>query len=206
MKPATPTLSPAIPINRRRSTFCHSPVLGPASDGNFLMFFKRLQNVAREGSPLQEREADWVKIIPPGNRKDECAEFEMTPERLAKYAEPWARWQASQNGGGEIFEGLPLTEWDGIAIERAEQLADQSIMTVEMLAAVTEANISRLGPGARELRERAKEHCLAKKQNAPLDELRRDQEALREQIGALAGVVKELADAIGGAGKKPKAA
>ena len=194
-----PATSAANAPRQRRSTYAHSPVLGPCADGNFIEFYKRT-----EGEPPNEREQDWYRIVIPGNVRDE-AHFPLSEERQQRYTAQWKQWQAAQQGDTAIYDGEPLRDWDGIAISMAENFERQGVRSVEMLASVSDSDIGRLGHGAREVRERAKNHVKAKRDNKPINDLRRDVDELKQGLAALTESIGELAQTLG-AGKKGKAA
>jgi len=167
---------------RKRSRRFESPPM--EADGNWITFFERLVNRAPEGQPPNEVWIEFVRIENPGDRKT-IPEFQLDDTRRQKYHEAYARWQKSKTGGeGEIYEGTLLEDWMAISIEQVEGLRDHRIFTVEMLAAITDANIGALGPGGRLLREKAREFILAKRRAAPIDELRNELAAVRAELAA----------------------
>jgi len=170
-------------MRKRSRRFESLPMQAP--DGNFVVFFEKLESRAPEGEPPKECWVEWMQIANPGQK--DVPEFQLNEIRRQKYHEIYGRWLASKTGGeGEIFEGTLLTDWPQISIERAEEIRTHRVFTVEMLAAVSDANIHVLGSGSMLLREKAKEFVLAKRRAAPLDDLRNQLAAMQQQMTELA--------------------
>jgi hypothetical protein len=108
--------------------------------------------------------------------------------RLARYAELIEKFQKK----AKISEtGTPLAALN-LDPATADNLKGSGIDTVEALAEVPDNHLDALGHGARQLRERARVLFAVRDDNAPLEQLRAENNKLRDQLGA---ATEELAEA-----------
>lgn len=101
--------------------------------------------------------------------------------RLSRYAELIAKFEAKAKISAT---GTPLS---ALNLDPAQiaNLQAASVDTVEALAEVPDAHLDALGHGGRQLRERAKVLFAIRDDNAPLEQLRAENNALREQLGTV---------------------
>lgn len=108
--------------------------------------------------------------------------------RLARYNELIEKFQKK----AKISEtGTPLAALN-LDPATTDNLKGSGIDTVEALAEVPDVALGALGMGARQLRERAKALFAIRDDNAPLEQLRAENNRLRDQLGA---ATEELAEA-----------
>lgn len=67
-------------------------------------------------------------------------------------------WTAFKNTEGRAVTGTPIEEWPAMTASRVMELKSLEIYSVEDLAGLNESFVGRLGPGARDLIEQAKEY------------------------------------------------
>lgn len=112
-----------------------------------------------------DRDVDFVIIRQVGSK--DTAEMEakvwletldkdpnMQPEWVDKFKDAYQRWKAGQE---PAVDGVPVSQWPAINKAQASLLLAAQIRTVEDLAAANEAALARVGIGARELQNKAKE-------------------------------------------------
>jgi len=194
----------------RKSERYVSKSLGKCADGNFVIVFEKRENRAPAGQPPNELWVEWYRVDPKGDRTT-VREAKLTPEKIALYRPWYDLWKAALAGDTAIWEGLALTEWPGIPIETAERFEATGIRSVEMLAAVSDADLRNLGTGARQYRDAAQSYITAKNNSKPIDGLRAQVNELRAQVETMSNQFAEglaLMQQIvaGGSGKKSKAA
>jgi len=108
--------------------------------------------------------------------------------RLARYADLIAKFEAKAK---MTDAGTPLAAMN-LDPATIANLQGSQIDTVEALAEVADVNLGALGTGGRQLRERAKALFAIRDDNAPLEQLRAENNKLRDQLGT---ATEELAEA-----------
>lgn len=103
--------------------------------------------------------------------------------------------------------GTPLKEWAAMTRSLAMSYAAVNIATIEQLAEIDDQQLSQLGPGARDYRQKAIDHleqskdtAHAMKLGAELEQSKQDNAMLQEQIRELAKQIETLQTQVG-AGK-----
>jgi hypothetical protein len=107
--------------------------------------------------------------------------------RLSRYAEIIDRFEKKQKLT-EVGTPLAALNLDPATIAN---LQAASVETVEALAEVPDNHLDSLGHGARALRERAKTLFAIRDDNAPLEQLRAENNTLRDQLTAVKQELKE---------------
>lgn len=108
--------------------------------------------------------------------------------RLARYAEIIDKFEKKAK---QAETGTPLAAMN-LDPAQIDNLKGSGIDTVEALAEVPDNYLHALGVGGRHLRERAKALFAIRDDNAPLEQLRAENNKLRDQLGA---ATEELAEA-----------
>jgi hypothetical protein len=108
--------------------------------------------------------------------------------RLARYADLIEKFEkrAKQTDAGTPLASMNLDP------AQIDNLKGVGVETVEALAEVPDVALGALGMGARQLRERAKALFAIRDDNAPLEQLRAENNKLRDQLGT---ATEELAEA-----------
>jgi len=119
---------------------------------------------------------------------------ECRVSRMKKfYPHIWAIAEAAHDAwkkGHELpVEGVPLAQWPMVSRAQVENFRLINVRTVEDLAGTTENDFNRIGPGARELREKARAWLKVAHETGRIAEVLRDRD---EQITALAASNEEL--------------
>lgn len=115
-----------------------------------------------------------------------------------RFKEQYKSWK-ERNGSTEI--GTPLETWAKLDIALISHFKSEGIRSLEQLASVSDTNLHVLGINARAWRDGAIKHLEAIAQAAPFDEIKADNDRLREQLEAMQ---KQMADLMGGQSVQPK--
>jgi hypothetical protein len=107
--------------------------------------------------------------------------------RLSRYAEIIGKFEAKAKLAAT---GTPLAAMN-LDPATIANLTARNVETVEALAEVPDSNLDALGHGARALRERAKTLFAIRDDNAPLEQLRAENNTLRDQLTAVKDELKE---------------
>lgn len=100
---------------------------------------------------------------------------ELTPEMQFKTAELYERFKTQKDSTDTL-----IYHWEAVSDMEKGQLASLGIYTVEQLHKMPEADIFRLGPGGKDLWERAGRHVATKKEN-DVGESRRELELVMDE-------------------------
>jgi len=150
------------------------------------------------GKPGDTREfhmCEWVKRG--GNGATTC-------EKIARLEKDQALWpmiepayKAWLKGQEEPTTGTALSAWPGVNPAQADRLKLMHIRTVEDVAAMTDADLEKVGMGARAMRDKARAFMQAKQGEAHIAAamVERDEEnaRLKSEVEELRATVAELA-------------
>jgi hypothetical protein len=152
----------------------------------------------KAGKPIHDKTL-MVRQVYPGSHDCLDVEIKRWPHaggepvivdsiRLARYAELIEKFEKR----AKITDaGTPLASMN-LDPAQIDNLKGSGIDTVEALAEVPDNHLDALGHGARQLRERARVLFAVRDDNAPLEQLRAENNKLRDQLGA---ATEELAEA-----------
>ena len=87
-----------------------------------------------------------------------------------------------ERGEKVAMEGTPLEEWPPITRSQVNELKHVGIMSVEVLADVSDTHIQRMGPGYLQLREKAKAFIESADAEAAATAWAREKAELQEQM------------------------
>lgn len=147
----------------------------------------------REGRPIY-KDVEFITIRYAGDRNT------VNKRPVKKYADAHGpedavrfprQYQAFKNKQATVTEGTPITEWAMVSKSLAMELKGLNIHTVEMLAAVSDANLS--WHGARTMRDKAKAWLEQAKSGAGVSKLQAENEQLRADVEALKAQIAALA-------------
>lgn len=150
------------------------------------------------GKPGDTREfhmCEWVKRG--GNGATTC-------EKIARLEKDQALWpmiepayKAWLKGQEEPTTGTALAAWPGVNSAQADRLKLMHIRTVEDVAAMTDADLEKVGMGARAMRDKARAFIQAKQGDAQIAAALTERDATiadqAAQIAELTATVAELA-------------
>lgn len=94
---------------------------------------------------------EYIKIIPVGDKMTVICE-PVTDEYRFRWPQKYAAFKAQQH---QPQEGTPLEQWPPLTKSQVLTFKGANVHTVEQLANVSDGNLSNLGMGARDLREKA---------------------------------------------------
>lgn len=148
---------------------------------------------------------EFIKIIPVGdkntvvcrpvNLKDDGV---MPPDNVR-----WpSQYAAFKNQQIQVNEGTPVEELPWLSKSQAMMFKSVNVHTVEQLAAVSDTNLSNLGMGARELREKAVNFIANANGGAGVGKLEKENKELRIELEAMKNQMAALIDAAKKSDKK----
>lgn len=163
-----------------------------AEAGIYPRFYKRaVQNnrrTAEEGRPIFE-EREYVEIIIAGD-KNTVVDRPVRDEDKQRFP---GEYDAFQKGQDAPVVGTPIEQWPLLNKSQVAELKGIHVMTVEALAALSDSQLQKLGPGGRSLKSKAETWLQAAAGTAPLVELQEEKDRLAEENEMLRGQVKDLA-------------
>ena len=120
----------------------------------------------------------------------------MNPKWLDMWKEAYKRWK---NGQEIPLHGTPIRGWGLIAPSMQETLIRMNCMTVEDLAAINDEGMKRVGMGALELKNKARNWLQAMKDHGPIatqiTALEKENTILKSQVETLSAQVAALRSA-----------
>ena len=143
-----------------------------------------------QGKPVFEGK-DFVQMLIPGNR-NEIPDVLVKDEHKRRWPKQYDAFKANKEAP---VEGTPIDEWPVITRLRAAELKTFHIFTVEQLAEVSDANLTKIGMDARDLQRKAVSFLESSKNFAQHDELARikdDCEQKDDEIARLKARVDEV--------------
>ena len=142
--------------------------------------------VAPMGQPKSEASIEIERTLPDGTVK------ENKPAK-AKYAEQLKHYRA---GTDAEALGTPLKELPGMTPATIQNLKARGIYTVEMLASVSDGNLSGT-MGMHDMRDKARKMVETREHDAPFVKMQAENDALRSQLQTLERQMAELTAAMG---------
>lgn len=134
---------------------------------------------------------DFIEIIVPG--QVDRVNTLVNEQHKKKFAD---QWESYQKGEESTVVGTNILEWQGIHRELAITLRAKGFYTVEQLAEASDAAISKIGAGGREVVAKAKEAISGANR---LDEMRKENELMAKQLAQLQAQMAKLVGGTDGA-------
>lgn len=157
-------------------------------DGGFRTFFwDELFNKSetkKQGRPIYTKTLMIQSVIP--NQTTDVPR-PATEEDKRKYPQSY---QAFESGQEAPEDGTPLEKWHEITKGEIAMCRAAQIKTVEQLAGIADQNIEKMGPGAMNLKTRAKRFLETLNEGSVL---RQENDELRERIAQLEASFEALA-------------
>ena len=174
-----------------------------------VMFYSRVvedERATREQGRKVFVEKEYVKIMVPGDRHNvidrPVQRTGTTPtDDTLRFAPQYARFKAREEQ--KAVEGTPIHLWPGIPATIAEELKYQNCFTVEQLAEMSDANLSKF-PKGQELKAKAKAFVAAVKDQEQGNKLQSALDERDNRISTLENELKELAATVRELSKKGK--
>lgn len=144
------------------------------------------------GRPIYE-DREFIRIAFPGdNKKSHVApahelHYVGPAKRQMTYAERFnASYEAFKRGQADYQAGTPIDIFPGLTPSQRQELKSQQIRTVEQLAGLRDAVITKLGPGWRQRVTDAKAFLSRSKSTAEVDALRAELAELKAMLSGRA--------------------
>jgi len=161
-----------------------------AEDRLFAEFYyfavKNSAKTLEEGRDIFEEKA-YVKIIVPGDRDNiVCRPVrDMDKQRFPQ------QWKAFESNQEQPIEGTLLSEWNGVSISLAKELAFFGVKTVEALAEMADTNVSKM-MGGYALKKKAQDFMEDATLKAPYEKAIAENERLESEIEVMKDQIAEL--------------
>lgn len=104
---------------------------------------------------IERKWTEWLKV-----KEQETSEDRFNPMWLDQYKAQYRRWKEGQD---DPLTGIPIKSWPVLSPSQTRLLIELSILTVEDLADANEETVTKIGMGARALKEKAKSYLEAAK-------------------------------------------
>ena len=148
------------------------------------------------GRPIHDQ-IEWVTVIIAGDRNSQPSHKVSDIDR-AKWP---AEYRAFKNGEKMPIQGTPLNEWSQLSVNQVADLGSLGILTVEMLAGLSDEQIQSFGLGGLQLREKAKAYIESSKDQAypqqmavKVVQLTEDNDFLKQQNEQLKATLAQASD------------
>lgn len=113
-----------------------------------------------------------------------------------QFAEQYAFWKAKKTNPDMIGDGIPLALWPVVPTEMVKALEYINVFTVQQLAGLTDAAISKPGAiGLRDMRDKAKAFIESAKSMAPIAALEKENSELRKRLDLMQTQMNQLLEA-----------
>lgn len=116
----------------------------------------------------------------------------LHPDPRERFPAAWAQYQRDKSTEGLVGTPLKFVPWLGAG--EVETLKASKILTLEHLAEVSDASITKF-PGGLELRQKARDQIRMAKESAPAQALSADLAKANAQIASLQEQIAEMAKA-----------
>lgn len=171
-------------VNQLKSFGGEIDVEVPNEDGTFSVVKKRVKGAGR---PIYEN-VEYVKIKAIGQKVEEID----APAHRNGYKLRFARqYEAFLKGQDARQEGFPIKDWPGCSPADADNLGVHGIHTVEQLVAMPDQNLQAVGPYMA-LKQRAKDYLATAKDMAPMNELRAENDSMKERLAQMEAQIRAL--------------
>lgn len=124
-----------------------------ATDGVIPLFYKMPifdKGASEESGEAVYRDVDYVEIVVPGQRDKWIGP--VNEKHIERFAE---QYESYKRGDVHAEQGTPITHWQGIPPQRAQELRALRVYTVEILAELPDSAAQRLGQDFNALRKMA---------------------------------------------------
>jgi hypothetical protein len=177
------------------------PRIDPRNPDGALVALFRNHAMPNEAKSIAENrlicdDVEIVEIRAPGSRNvhvfpaTAVSHWDTDPhtggQRKVTYAERFSRqYQQFKSQVAQTKSGTPLTHAPFLTEGRRAELRAQNVYTVEQLALIDGNELKNLGPGGRDMKNRAQEYMADAKRGAPSAHLAAELEALRAKNATL---------------------
>ena len=141
----------------------------------------------KAGRPIF-KDVPFIKVIVPGDTNN-VIERKATKDDEMKFPRAWARYKAEEK---EAVDGMPLEQWPQITRSLLKELKYFEVHTVEQLAGLSDSQVSKLGMGFTEYRNKAKAFLEAAAGTASQTAQALENERLKQQMADLQAQIVAL--------------
>lgn len=154
----------------------------------------KTEQIDANGLPVF-RTQEYVELLIAGDKGN--APTKRVNEAIKQqFHEAYSFWKAKRANPDMIGDGIPLSLWPVVPAEVAKALEYINVFTVQQLANLNDAAISKPGAiGLRDLRDKAKSFVESAKSMAPIAALERENSDLRKRLDLLQGQMNQLLEA-----------
>ncbi|MEQ8450886.1 MAG: hypothetical protein RLQ25_02995 [Alphaproteobacteria bacterium] len=153
----------------------------------------------QEGRPIF-KDFEFIKIIPIGDNKTVVTKRVTEAERQ-KFPEEYAVFK---KGVEQTFSGTPLMQWPAILPAQIKLLNHFNVYTVDQLAELNDIAISKIGPGTRELVEKAKAYLAKAANTADAQRFAAENERMKDDMARMSRTIEELSQRLEEKSDTPK--
>lgn len=146
----------------------------------------------KQGRPVF-RDVPFIRIVVPGDVNN-IIERKANDADKEKFPKAWARFQAQE---ADAQEGTPLEQWPQMSRSLVKECKFFEIHTVEQLANLSDSNVSKMGMGYVELRNKAKAYLVAAAGTAGETAQAAENQRLKDMIADLQKQMAELKPKVG---------
>lgn len=163
-------------------------------DSLFVIFY--MGTLRNEGKTEMEGrlivdDVECIKIIIPGD-KNNVIDRPASPQDKQRFAKQYAAFKLAGTEDAQI-SGTRLKDWPYLSRAQCEELAYLKIITVEQLAEVSDAAVSKV-PGMQKLKTNAGIWLAKSKSTAEADKVRRQLEDQKSEIETLKEVIRQMGE------------
>jgi hypothetical protein len=141
----------------------------------------------KAGRPIFE-DREYVKIIPIGDNKTVVTKA-VNDEIRQRFPEEYAVFK---KGVEQTFPGTPLHAWPAILPSQIALFNHFKVYTVDQLAELNDIAISKIGPGTRDMVQKAKAFLAKAANTAEAQKFAVENERLKEELARLTSTVDQL--------------
>jgi hypothetical protein len=142
--------------------------------------------VTPAGRPIYV-DREYIRKMIPGDRENEVVR-PVRPEDIVAYR---ARYNQFKSGQTQAIAGTPLEQWPGLTKAQVRELAFFNVRSVEQLAQVSDANLSKIGTYTA-IRKKAQDWLAAARGAAPVEEARAEARRATEEVAELRRQLAEI--------------
>ena len=143
----------------------------------------------KQGRPVY-KDVPFIKIVVPGDVNN-IIERKANDQDKLKFPKAWARFEASEAEGQE---GTPLEQWPQMSRSMVKECKYFEIHTVEQLANLSDINVSKMGLGYMDLRNKAKAYLVAAAGTAGETAQAAENQRLKDMIADLQRQMNEVSE------------
>lgn len=163
------------------------------------------RNASIKAGGLVMRDEDFVVVMQPGSKDtveklavDWLAQIDRAaangtfpPDWAVHFRKRYDSWKEGRECSAEL--GLPLREWPSLSKAQCENLIAAGCRTVEDVAAANEQILHRVGMGARELQQKARNYLASRDANKAAEEITALKATLTDRDERIAALEQRLA-------------